>query len=90
VKSEVDVVLTAHARRRFDERGVTEAQVRAALARPDWIEADPSDETVTRSFKAGLAGDSRVLRVVWRAENDRMVVITAFFDRGARRSGRVT
>ncbi|XBQ15594.1 MAG: DUF4258 domain-containing protein [Oceanicaulis sp.] len=80
------IVLTAHARERCEERGVKPEWIDRTLAEPDWVEPDPSDPDAKRWFKAGVAGDGRVLRVAARVEKDAAVVITAFFDRGARRT----
>ena len=80
------IVLTAHARERCEERGVKPEWIELTLAEPDWVEPDPSDPDAKRWFKAGVAGDARVLRVAGKFDTDAVVVITAFFDRGARRS----
>lgn len=80
------IVFTAHARARCEERGVKPEWVERALAEPDRVEPDPSDPEAKRWFKAGVANDGRVLRVAAKLDMDAIVVITAFFDRGARRS----
>ena len=80
------VVFTAHARERCEERGIKPEWVERTLAEPDTVEPDPSDPDAKRWFKAGVAGDGRVLRVAAKFDKDAIVVITAFFDRGARRS----
>jgi hypothetical protein len=80
------IVLTAHARERCLKRGVEPKWIERTLAEPDWVEPDPRDPEAKRWFKAGVAGDGRVLRVAGRLETNAVVVITAFFYRGARRT----
>jgi hypothetical protein len=82
----VDIVLTGHARARCEERGIRPEWIERTLAEPDRVEPDPADPNAKRWFKADVAGDGRVLRVAARVENETAVVITAFFDRGARRA----
>jgi hypothetical protein len=77
--------LTEHAERELHRRTVALAWVGAAIASPDRTEPDPRDPTLTRAFKAIPAFGHRILRVVYRPEGDDIVVITAHFDRGARR-----
>lgn len=58
--------------------------IEAAIATPDWTLAD-ADPTLTRSDKAIVAFGGRVLRVVHRPVGTDVLVVTAHFDRGARR-----
>jgi len=60
--------------------GLAQTWIEAALLSPDWTEADPQQPRVTRSFKAIAERGGRVLRVA-RAD---VLVLSAFFDRGAR------
>ena len=76
---------TAHALERMQERNVRPEWVEATIRSPEWVETDPGSVETTRFFQTGPAGDERVLRVVARVEKEEWVVITAFFDRGARR-----
>jgi hypothetical protein len=55
------------------------------IAAPDRTEADPRNPSLTRSFKAVAAFGNRVLRVVHQPDGDDILVVTARFDRGARR-----
>jgi hypothetical protein len=77
--------LTEHAERELRRRTVALAWVEAAVVSPDRTEPDPRDPTLMRAFKAIPAFGQRILRVVYRPEGDDIVVITAHFDRGARR-----
>ena len=84
----MDIRYTAHARERMKDRGVEPAWVERALLHPDWTQRDPSYGDVTRYYKVAVAGDARVLRVAACGSERGHVVITAVFDRSARRLGR--
>ena len=77
--------LTDHAERELRRRAIARAWVEATIATPDWTAPDPRDPGLTRSFKAIATFGSRVLRVVHRPAGDDMLVITAHFDRRAKR-----
>ena len=77
--------LTDHAERELRRRGIAREWVEATVVTPDWSGQDPRDPALTRSFKAITAFGDRVLRVVHRPDRDDMLVVTAHFDRGARR-----
>lgn len=55
------------------------------MSDPDYTEPDVEDPTLARYFKALPEFEGRVLRVVARREAAGHTIITAFFDRGARR-----
>jgi hypothetical protein len=76
--------LSIHTEKRVAERALDLAWIEATITAPDWTTADP-DPTLTRSYKAIAAFGGRVLRVVHRAAGDDAIVVTAFFDRSARR-----
>lgn len=78
------VRMTAHAMGMIAARGIAQARVEATLAQPDSRSQDPSDATLTRSYRAIDAADGRILRVVHRPDGTDVLVITAFFGRGAR------
>jgi hypothetical protein len=63
---------------------VRQEWIEATVAAPDWTSPDP-DPTLMRSFKVIAAFGSRVLRVVHRQVGTDVLVVTAHFDRGARR-----
>jgi hypothetical protein len=77
--------LTKHAREAICLRDIDSAWIEAAIRSPDLVEADPRHPNRTRSYKAIVEFGGRLLRVVHRAEGDDIMVITAHFDRGARR-----
>ena len=78
------IKLTLHTERRLAERKIALAWVEVAVIAADWTEADP-DQALTRSFKAIVEFGGRVLRVVHRPDGADILVVTAYFDRGAKR-----
>lgn len=76
--------LTQHAETELPRRGLRREWIEAALAAPDWTAPDP-DPTLTRSYKGIAEFGGRVLRVVHRRDGDDVLVVTAHFDRDARR-----
>ena len=75
---------TAHALEALQRRAIDVEWVEQTLRDPQRRETDPTDLGVMRSFRAFSEADGRVLRVVHRSEQEDVVVITAFFDRGAK------
>ena len=78
------IILSAHAVEAIELRGIELAWVEATISDPDRTEPDPRPGR-TRSFKAIAAFGERVLRVVRRPANNDVMVIAAYFDRGAKR-----
>ena len=76
---------TKHAQEGLSVRDIAVEWIEAALSAPDWVERDPRHPDRTRSYRAIAEYGARVLRVVHRPEGDDIVIITAHFDRGARR-----
>lgn len=68
-----------------EERGIAREWIERTLARPNWTKPDVGDPALTRAFAAIPERGGRILRVVYRLEDEGMFVVTAFFDRGARR-----
>ena len=66
-------------------RAIEPDWVEATIAAPDRTKADPRNPSLTRSFQAVAAFANRVLRVVHQPDGDDILVVTAHFDRGARR-----
>ena len=79
------VRLSIHTQREMPGRGITEAYMEAVLANPAYTMPDPIDQTLTRSFGRIPAFGNRMLRVVHRPEGIDVFVVTATWDRGARR-----
>jgi hypothetical protein len=73
-----------HAVLRLAERRVSRTWVEATVAAPDWTAPDPDDPQVTRAFRLIPEAQGRILRVAHRPDGADILVITAFFDRGAR------
>lgn len=67
------------------ERGIEMSWVERTLDAPERVEADPGDPSLLRAFGAIPERDGRILRVVYRPAGGAAFVVTAFFDRGARR-----
>jgi hypothetical protein len=78
------IILSVHAAEAMASRGIDLAWVEATIVAPDWTQPD-SRQGLTRSFKAIAAFGGRLLRVVHRPADDGVMVITTFFDRGAKR-----
>jgi hypothetical protein len=77
-----------HANEQIEDRRIERNWVEIAVITPDWTEADPDFPDRTRCYKAIAAFEGRVMRVVHQREDDDIVVITAHFDRGAKRRQR--
>jgi hypothetical protein len=73
-----------HALEQMAERGIELAWAERVALRPDWTEPDPQSG-VTRHFGAIPEFGGRVLRVVVTDVGDERRVLTAHFDRNARR-----
>ena len=79
------MIKTSHLVKRLAGRSLETAWIEAAIEAADWTEQDPTDPSLTRSFKAIAAAGGKIIRVVHRPEGDDVLVVTAFFDRGAKR-----
>ena len=79
------IQLHAHAITRIAERHLRLEWVEATVITPDWTAPDPDDPSVTRAFRAIAQAQGRVLRVAHRPDGDDILVLIAFFDRGARK-----
>ena len=76
---------SAHMQVVLHERGLDVAWVERVLTAPEWVEPDPNDPALIRAFASVPERGGRILRVVYRDEGTTTFVVTAFFDRGARR-----
>ena len=79
------VVLTHHAETKIAERGLQLIWVEQTAREPDWTEPEPDDPQAERRFRAVAAREGRVLRAVCVETKNTIRIITAMFDRGARR-----
>lgn len=79
------IQLSKHCMDEMDVRRIAAAFIEATVSTPDWMAPDPTDAALTRSFKAIPEFGNRVLRVVHRPDGHDIFVVTAHWDRGARR-----
>ena len=80
-----DFVLTRHAEHMLRERRIAREWVRRALGRPDWTEQDKSNRSLRHALCGIAERGDLILRVVYDPSATPRRVVTAFFDRGARR-----
>jgi hypothetical protein len=79
------IVFTRHAEAKLVRPGLRREWVEEAARHPAWAEPDPFDPEVERRFKPVEEFGGRVLRVAVVETPAVIRVISAFFDRGARR-----
>jgi hypothetical protein len=79
------LVFTRHAQEKLLRPGLRREWVEDAARRPTWVEPDPFDAEVERRFKPIEEYGDRILRVAVVETPAEIRVISAFFDRGARR-----
>ena len=77
--------LSKHAQEAVEGRQIDPAWIEGTITHPDRVEPDPRHPHRTRSFKAIAEFGGRMLRVVHRPDGADILVITAHFDRGAKR-----
>jgi hypothetical protein len=77
--------LTGHAAVAVAERKLLHSWIEAAVQNPDWAASDPQWKDVERRFRAIPEYDNRILRVDCLETPTETHIITAFFDRKARR-----
>jgi hypothetical protein len=77
--------LTLHAQEWIARRGLDVRWVEATVLQPDYSLPNPADPALTRSWRSIPEFGGRMLRVVHRPDGGDVVVITAYFDRGAKR-----
>jgi hypothetical protein len=78
------IKLSIHTEKRVIERGIARAWIDATVLTSDWTAAD-ADPALTRSYRAIAEFGGRVLRVVHRPDGSDILVVTALFDRSAKR-----
>ncbi len=79
------LILTMHAQQKVARFRLDLAWIEATIASPQHIDGDPDDATLVHAWRRIPERDGRALRVVFRSAGTDIVVVTAFFDRGARR-----
>jgi len=76
---------TLHADDMLVERKIERAWVEAVMAAPEWTEPDPRWVGLRRAYGRVAEAGGRILRVVFADEGDGRRIVSAFFDRDARR-----
>ncbi len=79
------VILTAHARARMQSRHLQLQWIEDTALAPDWTEPDPVDPTVERRFRVIGQFGEHTLRVACVETSAAIRIISAMFDRNARR-----
>jgi hypothetical protein len=80
----MNLVFSLHAQGNIQKRRIDAAWIEQTIAAPDWTRPDPRHPEVTRAYRSIEAFGGRVLRVAYRPDGADILVITAFFDRGAK------
>ena len=78
------LLLRDHAVNSISERNLSLEWVEHTVWHPEWIEADPQPER-QRRYRAILEYDNRIMRIVCFETEKEIRIITAFFDRKAKR-----
>jgi hypothetical protein len=79
------LILTRHARDNIVRDAIDPAWIETTVRHPTALMVDPHDPTLSRAWRRIPERGGRVLRVVFRPAGADIVVVTVFFDRGARR-----
>ncbi|ACA20739.1 conserved hypothetical protein [Methylobacterium sp. 4-46] len=79
-------VSLAHARVAMAERQLDAASVERAVVSPLTTEPDPVDPSLVRAVRSVPERGGRVFRGVYRPEPAGCAILTAFLDRGRRRT----
>ena len=84
-KDQEDFLLTKHAEHMIRERGIARDWIGRTLLHPQWTEPDRHDRALRHALSAIAERGRKFLRVVYDPASKPRRVITAFFDRRARR-----
>jgi hypothetical protein len=76
---------TPYARARMALRNLQDQWIVRTVNAPDWSQPDPLRPGRTRSFRSITEAGGRVLRVAHQADGPDIMVITAHFDRNAKK-----
>jgi hypothetical protein len=76
---------TQHAEDSIVERELERDWIERTVADPDWSVADPRNPGIERRFRAIPEFGGRILRVACLENADEIRILTAFFDRDARK-----
>ncbi|WP_151984448.1 DUF4258 domain-containing protein [Rhizobium sp. EC-SD404] len=80
------IVYTHHAEHAMAERDIAQAWVEATVKAPDWVLPDETTIGAERRYRSIADRGNRILRVACLESDDHIRIITAFFDRKARRA----
>jgi hypothetical protein len=80
----MDFILTDHARKRCQRRGIKEAWIRQALETPSVIEPDIHDSDLVHALWPVPEKGFRILRVIYNETVHPVAVVTAFLDSKAK------
>ena len=84
--AEKPIVYTRHAERAMSERDIAAAWVEATVRAPEWVLVDETTAGAERRYRSVAERGNRILRVACLESDDHIRIITAFFDRKARRA----
>jgi hypothetical protein len=79
------LVFTKHAEDAVSQRELKRDWIEDAVYAPQWAAADPVHRSVIRRYRAIAAHGDRILRVVCLETDAEIRILTAFFDRRARK-----
>lgn len=68
-----NIIYTNHAKQRMSERNITEAEVEQVLAWPDYVISSGD-----RNSMAAKRIEGREVRIVYKAQKERIILITAY------------
>jgi uncharacterized DUF497 family protein len=80
-----DIEFTRHATEKMAERGILRTWVERTIRNPAWIEPETRYKDAERRFAEVAEFGGRLLRMVCVETQGAIRVITATFDRGARK-----
>lgn len=78
------IILSDHAMDSISERGLLLEWIEQTVRHPEWTEIDPMPER-QRRYRAISEYGSRIMRIVCFETEKEIRIITAFFDRKAKR-----
>ncbi|OJF96778.1 DUF4258 domain-containing protein [Pararhizobium antarcticum] len=76
---------TLHAETVIRERGLNKSWIENTVRQPDWRIPDPEDKDIARLYRHISERGDRILRVACLENVEEIRIISAFFDRKARR-----
>ena len=80
------ITLSKHILDEMGSRGISLSYIERALVQPDRTTPDPVQPGLSRAYRAVAEFNNRVLRVVYRTDGADFFVVTAHWDRGAKRA----